>query len=192
MIGFESKLENDTVESRKGGADSTGFDEPFIPEDELGRLYWKEIGSAVVTYGDRDFPDLAYKAATICRRRFKPRDVYVISNLDEGLIGESGIAFTENGLYYWAEEDHYIYGILYRDIAEVDYNSTGVLLTVSGESKSDMVAEKVDAPVKTIRTLPCVSDNDPRAATNRMYYIRGMYNFISAIVDFRKKQQSGT
>ena len=44
MIGFESKLENDTVESRKGGADSTEFDEPFIPKDELGKLYWKEIG----------------------------------------------------------------------------------------------------------------------------------------------------
>lgn len=192
MIGFESKLENDTVESRKGGADSTGFDEPFIPEDELGRLYWKEIGSAVVTYGDRDFPELAYKAATICRRRFKPRDAYIISKLDERLLGEAGIAFTENALYYWSEEDHYMYKILYRDIAEVDYDSTGILLTVSGESKSAMVVEKADSPVKTIRTLPCVSDSDLRAAANRMYYIRGMYNFISDIVDFGKEQQSGT
>ena len=192
MIGFESKLENDTVESSKGSADCTRFDEPFIPEDELGRLYWKEIGSAIVTYGDRDFPELAYKAATICRRRFKPRDAYIISKLDAGLIGESGIAFTENGLYFWAEEDHYMYGILYRDVAEVDYDSTGVLLSVSGESESAMVVEKADSPVKTIRTLPCVSDSDPRTAANRMYYIRGMYNFIADIIDYGKEQQSST
>ncbi len=192
MIGFESKLENDTVENVKGGAEGTGSGEPFIPEDELGRLCWKEIGTAVVTCGDRDFPELAYKAATICRRRFRPRDAYIISKLDERLLGEAGIAFTENALYYWTEEDHFMYGILYRDIAAVDYDSNGVLLTVSGESESAMVAEKEDAPVRIIRTLPCVSDCDPRAAANRMYCIRGMYNFIADIIDLGKEQHAAT
>jgi hypothetical protein len=192
MIGFESKLANNTVENVKGGAKSTGSGEPFIPEDELGRLYWKEIGPAVVTCGDRDFPELAYKAATICRRRFRPCDAYIISKLDERLLGETGIAFTENALYYWTEEDHFIYGILYMDIANVDYDPNGVLLTVSGESEIAMLAEKEEAPVRTIRTLPCVSDCDPCAAMNRMYFIRGMYNFIADIIDFGKEQRAAT
>lgn len=139
MIGFESRLETDDEKATKvSGFGEERLGEAFIPEGELLDMNWKEIGTAVVEPRDREFRELAYKAATICRRRFCVYEAVLISKLDREAAGDAGICFTANAIYCWTEGDTFGYRIFYRDIEEVDYSPDGVLLTVAGESAKEM------------------------------------------------------
>ena len=202
MIGFESRLENDEVADKMVcRAGEERLVETFIPESELLDMNWKEIGVSVTEPRDREYRELAYKVATICRRSFFAYDAVLISRLDAQLNGDAGIAFTSNAIYYWTEGDVFGFMILYKDIEEVDYSPEGVLITVAGESAEQMrkvsaavpnVSVKAEAgnepePFKAIRTLYCTGSAAAQGA-DTVNIIRNMYNFIADIVDYGRSE----
>lgn len=129
----------------------------------------KSIGEAVYTGEEENMKEYARKAATICRRRFNSQDVAVMSLLDEEQEGDAGIAFTEQGAFYWEDDDNFIFGFDYSDVSAIDYDSNGVKITLKETGER--------------RVIPCINYDWDLDEDEEMEYIREMYNFIADIVD---------
>ncbi len=118
-----------------------------------------DIGNCVLE-GRLISRDLATAATAICRRRFKAKDIVLMVLLDENEEGESGIVFTETGIYHWLEDEEFMGEILYMDIESVDYDEENVMIT--------------DGAGRTVEIF-CGEDDDEE------HYSRYMYNFIMDI-----------
>ncbi len=183
----------------------------LTPEDILG-LDWKDIGEFVLSPESECFKAYARTAATICRRAFKPADVILISVLDEDGEGETGIAFTSDGLYYWDEDMHN--GVKYSDIDDVDYDDDSVRLTLKqtasesspelsecrslsdlekalkNDKSTALTADIISAisplfPKKksNLFCIPCVGEDNNLEEEEIREYARALYNFICDITD---------
>lgn len=173
-----------------------------ITKDFIFNLDWNDIGPCVLRCDNGENTALTKTAATICRRRFKPADIVLISVLDEDEEGEAGIAFTSKGLYYWDEDDTFVFDVNYADIASVDYDEDSVKLILSKKDPApdspELEAEletlnsflKIANMSKLARTLsgeikhlPCVGSDTSLDDDEVCEYARNLYNFISDIVD---------
>jgi hypothetical protein len=183
-----------------------------LTREDILALDWKEIGEFVLSPESECFKAFARTAATICRRAFKPADVILISVLDEDGEGETGIAFTTNGIYYWDDDTHT--GVKYSDIADVDYDDDSVRLTLKQKnpesspepadcrSLSDLekalrkdntnalTADIISAisplfPKKRsdLFCIPCVGEDNDLEEEEIRQYARELYNFICDIVE---------
>lgn len=163
-----------------------------------------EIGYCVINCDDSSMPAFARTASTICRRRFRPQDVVLISVLDEEEEGNAGIAFTTDAIYYWEEDDNFVFSVRYSDIRNVDYDSNGVRIILGSDSESAHDDAERDKSVlfgkvlrqfegqterdlsfarKCNKLLPCASEEWNLDEEEEQGYIRTMYNFIADIVD---------
>ncbi len=150
------------------------------------------LGPAIVNYNDQRMKSLSKKAATICRRRFRADDVLLLSLLDEDEEGDAGVAFTNDGIYHWEEEDNFIFGIKYRDIKYVDYDSNGVRVKAEWDVTDPLRSIKATSHAggrllgglpENARTIPCTGYEQDVDEDDEQEYIREMYNFIADIVD---------
>ncbi|MBO4415365.1 MAG: hypothetical protein J5824_05220 [Lachnospiraceae bacterium] len=159
------------------------------------------VGYLTKTCEDDDIAVYARKAATICRRRFKPQEIILLSILDEDEEGEAGVAFTDKAIYCWDEDDNFIFSISYNDIESLDYDSNGVHLTGQG---SGSAISSVRSPLFTLfstagaetgtsqnspkksqyrYTVPCFCYDSGLEESEEQEYIREMYNMLADIVD---------
>lgn len=152
------------------------------------------VSYSMVTCNDEAMKHMARKAATICRRRFKPQDVVLLCLLDEDEEGDAGVAFTTEGIFCWEEDDIFQYYILYSDIKSVDYDSNGVRIIFDEKDSlrissflSQMAVNVYEGDNKRITsgcvTLPCVCYEIGLDEEEEKEYIREMYNFIADIID---------
>ena len=158
------------------------------------------LGAAVYTCEEAAISEYARKAATICRRRFRPEDVLFISVLDEEEKGDAGVAFTSKGIYCWEEDDSFTFSVEYPDILNVDYDSNGVRVMFNqdparfaasgvGDKRiggfltriADNISEMQERTFS--RIIPCVCYDNDLDEEEEKEYIREMYNFISDIVE---------
>ena len=152
----------------------------------------KDLGPEIITYQDTEMKTLSKKASTICRRRFKASDVLLMSLLDEEAEGETGVAFTADGIYHWEEDDNFIFGIKYRDIKQVDYDSNGVIVKIAKTEDAQVqdsagMSQKprniISYTTETAGVIPCTGYDQYVDEDEEQNYIREMYNFIADIVD---------
>ncbi len=183
-----------------------------LTREDILALDWKDIGELVLSPESECFNAYARTAATICRRAFKPADVILISVLDEDGEGETGIAFTTRGIYYWDEDMHT--GVNYSDIAGVDYDDDSVIVTLKQTSPSaspeladcrslsdlEKALRKDSSTVLTadiiakisplfpkkrsdLFCIPCVGEENDLDEDEIREYARALYNFICDITD---------
>ena len=183
-----------------------------LTREDILALDWKDIGELVFSPESECFNAYARTAAAICRRAFRPADVVLISVLDEDGEGETGIAFTTDGIYYWDEDMHD--GVKYSDIAAVDYDDDSVRVTLKQKNPESSPAladcrslsELEEALRKDNRTvltadiisaisplfpkkrsdlfcIPCVGEDNDLDEDEIREYARELYNFICDIID---------
>lgn len=120
--------------------------------------YWA-IGARVERtecFGEEILSDVT----AICRRRFKKDEILILDLLDED--AESGIAFTEERMFYWTDEGGEVEAVPYADIRKVDFAGDEVLVEYGDSSVTMNLGDDAE---------------DEK-------YTRYMYNFIMDIVDY--------
>ncbi len=146
-----------------GGAMSAFAAERGADLGEIGRTIlssdYNRIGFCV-SEGNRAVEDVLIAAVTLCRRRFKKKDIVLIDILDEEEEGEIGLVFTESACYYWNENFQFSFN--YADVTEVDFDDEGMEVSVTAGDST--------------YTIELTGDEDE-------HYPRYMYNFIMDIVD---------
>lgn len=73
--------------------------------------------------------DIVLAAISICRRRFKEKDIVLLDVLDSAEEGEIGIVLTEEACFVWNEELQFSFA--YEDIESVDYSDEFMEVYVS-------------------------------------------------------------
>lgn len=106
--------------------------------------------------------DMLTNVTAICRRKFKKKDVIAFVDVSEEYEYESGIIFTESGIFHWNNEGKDIKSVEYSAISEVDYDETNVY-------------------IKSENTTMEISMGDYAEEDK---YPRYMYTFIMDIVDY--------
>ena len=81
-----------------------------------------------VTAGADITRERASDAVDICKRKFKEEDIVLMVVRDENEKDESGIVFTEKGIYYWSDENGFMTEILYGSIKDMDFNQDSVTI----------------------------------------------------------------
>lgn len=127
--------------------------------------YLDEISRCVLT-GDDITREHAIAAVSICKRKFKIEDIVLMVALDEAEEGESGIAFTEKGIYYWLEDEGFVADIPYGSIKEIDFDQENVIIITADDKKINLF---------------CGGDIDDK-------YSRFMYNYI---MDLKEEYEEG-
>ena len=143
-VAVQHFTENDNYWVQKGyGSEPMTFsphDEDFLHQRE-----WKSL------------EDEAKTIITLLRRRCKKEDIllycYEMGKVDGKYSMEAhGIVFTRNRILTWFEKKpEYI--IEYREIAEVDYNDTSVIITVEGGETADLYCGTEENYAKEIYNL---------------------------------------
>jgi hypothetical protein len=157
------KMEAKKCTVRLGGAMGAFSSEKAADLGEIGRAIlssdYNRIGFCV-SEGKRTDEDVLMAAVTLCRRRFKKKDIVLIDILDEEEEGEIGLVFTESACYYWNETFQFSFD--YADVTEMDFDDEGMEVSVTAGDST--------------YTIELTGDEDE-------YYPRYMYNFIMDIVD---------
>lgn len=147
------------------------------------------LAYSLFTCNDEAIGEYAKTAATICRRRFKPKDVVLMYMLDEDCEGNAGIAFTTEGIFRWDENDHFVFGIRYDEIKKIDYDSNGVKINApvrevtATRSIFDMGRVSGNGSGNETRIIPCACLDWELDDEEEQEYIREMYNFVADIFD---------
>lgn len=104
--------------------------------------------------------------SAICRRAFKRDEVAVYVEIEDRYESyNSGVVFTEKGIFYWTECGDEIESIMYGDIQKVDFNDSEVIIEGSGGEI----------------TIDLGDDADENKAP------RHMYTFIMDILDYMEE-----
>jgi len=123
-------------------------------------LDYENIGPSVSVGSFSDY--MLSNVTAICRRRFKKKDIIAFVDLKEGEDFESGVIFTESGIFYWSDNGDEIENVEYNAISSVDYDEESVCITTINSSMNIFLGEDAEEEK----------------------YPRYMYNFIMDIVDY--------
>ena len=124
--------------------------------------YLDEISRCVLT-GDDITREHAIAAVSICKRKFKIEDIVLMVALDEAEEGESGIAFTEKGIYYWLEDEGFVADIPYGSIKEIDFDQESVIVMTTDNKRIEILCGGD------------IDDNYSRFMYNYMMDLKGAY-----------------
>ena len=97
-----------------------------------------EISTCVVA-GTKISRERAIAAVSICRRKFKIEDIVLMVVLDDAEDAESGIVFTEKGIFYWLEDEGFVAEIPYGSIKTVDYDEEYAIITTTDDKRVELL-----------------------------------------------------
>ena len=129
--------------------------------DELSTLQYKDIAENVYTVEELS-PDVIEIAVSVCRRKFKKKDILLMVINDDDQEGYAGFVFTPESIISWTGEGCKANVIPYESIQDVDYEGENVIVTGT------------DSAVK----LWCGDDDD-----DEWNYTKKMYNFVCDILE---------
>ena len=91
-----------------------------------------------VTAGDDITREKANAAIDICKEKFKEDDIVLMIIRKDIERGESGIVFTEKGIYYWSDENVFVDEIPYSAIKDLDFNQDCVTVVITDDKWVDI------------------------------------------------------